>query len=279
VLSRGKGAIGDLERYLNNEGIPAYGENTGGYFESVEIQVFINLLKIVDNTRQDIPLISAMRCPVFGFSTAELAEIRISHRDGSFYDAVINYKDYGKDDELRTKVETMMDRILYWKEVKQTVTLGEFVRRLMYDTGYYDYCSGLPVGNQRTSNLRMLLEKAESFEEGNYSGLYGFLIYVEAMSNSNISVGEAKNISDNSDVVNVMTVHKSKGLEFPVVILMGAGKEIKFRGIGSPAAMHKDLGICLLNVNREEKWHRKTLMHRVIESKGDEKCQSSANTA
>lgn len=267
VLSRGKGVIGELERYLNNEGIPAYGENTGGYFESVEIQVFINLLKIIDNTRQDIPLISAMRCPVFGFDAAEMAEIRINGREGSFYDSVIQYKDDGSNIELRSKVASMIDKIEFWKEMKQTITLGELVRRLMYDTGYYDYCSGLPAGNQRTANLRLLMEKAENFEESNYTGLYGFLTYIEAMSKSNVSVGEAKNASEESDVVNIMTVHKSKGLEFPVVILMGAGKEIKFRGIGSPAAMHKDLGICLLNVNREQKWHRKTLMQRVIEGK------------
>lgn len=267
VLSRGKGAIGELERYLNNEGIPAYGENTGGYFESVEIQVFINLLKIIDNTRQDIPLISVMRCPVFGFDESELAEIRISGREGSYYDAVVEYMENGSGDELRNKVASMIEKIDFWKEMKHTITLGELVRRLLYDTGYYDYCSGLPAGNQRTSNLRLLMEKAENFEESNYTGLYGFLKYVEAMSNSNVAVGEAKNISDNGDVVNIMTVHKSKGLEFPVVILMGAGKEIKFRGIGSPAAMHKDLGICLLNVNREQKWHRKTLMQRVIEGK------------
>lgn len=267
VLSRSKSSIGDIERYLNNEGIPAYGENTGGYFETVEVQVFINLLKIIDNTRQDIPLISAMRCPVFGFNARELAEIRIAYREGSFYNAVKKYESEGENETLKDKIAHMMQQLSFWKEIKQTITLGELIRRLLYETGYYDYCSGLPVGHQRVSNLRMLVERAEAFEESNYTGLYGFLSYVEAMNKNSISIGEAKTTGNGKNVVNIMTVHKSKGLEFPVVILMGAGRTIKFRGVGSPAAMHKDLGLSLPFVNKEEKWHRKTLLQRAIEGK------------
>ncbi|MDO4486610.1 MAG: helicase-exonuclease AddAB subunit AddA [Bacillota bacterium] len=267
VLSRSRASIGEVERYLNNEGIPAYGENTGGYYETVEIQVFLNLLKIINNTRQDIPLISVMRCPIFGFSPKELAAIRIGCREGSFYSAVKEYSISGEDERLREKTTEMLHQLEYWKKIKQTVTLGELVRRLLYNTGYYDYCSGLPVGNQRISNLRMLVEKAEAFEENNYTGLYGFLSYVEAMKKNRITTGEAKSMGSGENVVNIMTVHKSKGLEFPVVILMGAGKTIRFKGTGSPAAMHKDLGISLPYVNREEKWHRKTLLQRAIEGK------------
>jgi len=137
----------------------------------------------------------------------------------------------------------------------------------LYETGYYDYCSGLPVGKQRISNLRMLVEKAATFEENNYTGLYGFLSYIDAMKKNNLSMGEAKTIGENEDVVRIMTVHKSKGLEFPVVILAGAGRTIRFRGSGSSMEMHKDCGIGLPLVNREEGWHKKTLLQRVIEGK------------
>lgn len=266
VLSRSKAAIGTLERFLNNEGVPAYGEVTGGYFETVEIQVFVNLLKVIDNTRQDIPLISVMRSPVFDFDVKELAAVRIACRDGSFYDAVRNYMEHGADQELRGRISAMMERIAYWKQLKNTVTLEELVRILMYETGYFDYCSGLPVGGQRISNLRLLVEKAGQFEQNNYSGLYGFISYIEAMKKNNISVGEAKLVGENENVVRVMTVHKSKGLEFPIVILTGMGRSIKYRGTGGAASMHKDFAIGLPHVNYQEKWHRKTLLQRVIEA-------------
>ena len=267
VLSRNRALIGDVEKYLNNEGIPAFGENTGGYFETVEVKVFLNILRIIDNTRQDIPLISVMRCPVFGFDPRELAAVRIASESGSYYDAVKAYAKEGQDEKLRKKVADMLSRIDYWKEIRQAIPLGELVRRLIYDTGYYDYCSGLPAGKQRIANLRMLVEKAEAFEESSYAGLYGFLSYVEAMEKNRISTGEAKLAGSGENAVSIMTVHKSKGLEFPVVILMGAGRSIRFKGTGSPAAMHKDLGISLPFVNREEKWHRKTLLQRAIEGK------------
>ena len=267
VLSRNRSVIGDVEKYLNNEGVPAYGENTGGYFETVEVQVFINLLKIIDNTRQDIPLISVMRCPVFGFEPEELASIRIASKGGSFYNAVKAYAEEGADERLKEKATDMFRQIGLWKEIKQTIPLGELVRRLLYDTGYYDYCSGLPAGKQRISNLRMLVEKAESYEETSYAGLYGFLSYVEAMNRNRITTGEAKLAGNGENAVSIMTVHKSKGLEFPVVILMGAGRTIKFKGTGGPAAMHKDLGISLPFVNREQKWHRKTLLQRAIDGR------------
>lgn len=161
----------------------------------------------------------------------------------------------------------MLEQLTYWKQLRRTVSLEELLRVLLYETGYYDYCSGLPVGKQRISNLRMLVEKAATFEESNYTGLYGFLSYIDAMKKNNLSMGEAKTIGENEDVVRIMTVHKSKGLEFPVVILAGAGRTIRFRGSGSSMEMHKDCGIGLPLVNREEGWHKKTLLQRVIEGK------------
>lgn len=266
VLSRSRSGIKTLERFLNNEGVPAFGENTGGYFETVEVQVFTNLLRVIDNTNQDIPLISVMRCPVFDFSVEELAAVRIEYRDGSFYEAVKGYTEGGADEALKEKLSRMLQQIAYWKELKNTITLEELVRILLYDTGYFDYCSGLPSGKQRISNLRLLVEKAGQFEQTSHSGLYGFISYIEAMKKNNLSIGEAKVIGENENVVRVMTVHKSKGLEFPVVILTGMGRSIRARGAGSGSVMHKDFAIGMPHVNRDEKWHRKTLLQRVIEA-------------
>ena len=267
VLSRSKASIPEIERYLNNEGIPAFGEAQGGYFDTVEIQVFINLLKVIDNKRRDIPLISVMQSVLFDFGLRELAQIRIACGEGSFYNAVKKYGEEGENPEIKKKIAAMLDKLSYWKALSKTVSLEELLRRLMYDTGYYDYCSGLPVGKQRVSNLRMLADRGAAFEKTNYSGLYGFLSYIEAMEKSSVSVGEAKLIGEDENVVRVMTVHKSKGLEFPLVILSGAGRRIKAGGAGTSAVIHKDFALGMPFVNRKECWHRKTILQKAIEGK------------
>ena len=208
-----------------------------------------------------------MHSPIFDFTAKELAKIRIAFREGSFYQAIRSYAETPVEEPLQEKVRKMLEQLTYWKQLRRTVSLEELLRVLLYETGYYDYCSGLPVGKQRIYNLRMLVEKAATFEESNYTGLYGFLSYIDAMKKNNLSMGEAKTIGENEDVVRIMTVHKSKGLEFPVVILAGAGRTIRFRGSGSSMEMHKDCGIGLPLVNREEGWHKKTLLQRVIEGK------------
>ncbi len=269
VLSRGRAEVREIERYLNNEGIPAYGETGEGYYESVEIQVFLNMLRIIDNMRQDVPLISVMRSVFFGFDIKEMAEIRKGKRNGSFYSAVKEYASGGRIPAIRRKITNMLDEIALWKEKGRSVPLDELVRTVMYDTGYYDYCSGLPVGNRRVSNLRMLVEKAAHFEETSHNGLSGFLGYVEAMKESRSSEAEAKIIGEGEDVVRVMTVHKSKGLEFPVVIMTGAGKKMN-KPDKSSIPMHKDLGIGLPLVNKDEKWRRKTILQKVISARKTE---------
>ena len=266
VLAKANKTVADVERYLNNEGIPAYGETGEGYYETVEILVFMNLLRVIDNMRQDVPLISVMRSSFFDFSAAELAKIRINKRDGSFCSAVREYAVSGPDADLREKIADMEAQIELWKETGKAVPLEELVRMLLYDTGYYDYCSGLPAGRQRASNLQIIVEKAAKFEKTNHSGLNGFLRYVEAMADSNTSEAEAKTISESEDVVRVMTIHKSKGLEFPVVILARAGSQV---GGGNPAnaPMHKNCGIGLPLINTEEHWRKKTLLQSVISAR------------
>ena len=267
VLSRGGAAIPQIERFLNNEGIPSYGETDGGYYETVEIQVFMNFLRVISNMNQDVPLISVMSSVVFDFSPRQLAQIRIEYRDGSFYSAVRRYAEQGSDEAVREKIGRMLDQIALWKEIARTLPLDELMRRLLYETGYYDYCSGLPTGRQRTSNLRLLLQKGAAYEETSHMGLYGFLAYVEAMRRTNQKVSEASLVGEGKDVVRIMTVHKSKGLEFPVVILAGAGKQIVASSDGKAPAMHKDFAVALPEVHTELRWSRKSLLQKVIAGK------------
>ena len=265
VLARGNNTIEKVERYLINEGIDAYGEGSGKYFETVEIQVFLNLLRIIINIRQDVPLISAMRSVVFGFSIEELVEIRIQSSEGSFSNAVKEYKNAGCDEKLRKKISNMLETVNLWKEISRTVPLEELINKVLFETGYYDYCSGLPVGSQRVSNLRLIADKAAGFERISHGGLYGFLQYIESMKESGGNESEARVISENEDVVRVMTIHKSKGLEFPVVILAGASKSITAKSSSMPITVHRDFGIGLNKVNRKEHWHRNTFIQTMID--------------
>ncbi|MGX8774360.1 MAG: UvrD-helicase domain-containing protein, partial [Bacillota bacterium] len=275
VIVRNNKEVEDIERYLINEGIDAYGESGGKYFETVEVQVFINLLRIIENMRQDVPLISAMRSVVFGFTVKELAAIRIACREGSFSDAVLSYAgadgaaggpDGAVDEALREKIRSMIRTVDVWKEISRTVPLEDLMKELLYSTGYYDYCSGLPVGRQRISNLRLIADKASKFEEMSHSGLYGFLRYVESMEDSDKTDSEAKVISEGENVVRVMSVHKSKGLEFPVVIFANASKGTEKADKGGRIKIHRKHGIGLPVINREEHWHRTSLLQKMIKN-------------
>ena len=267
VIVRNNAEVEALERYLNNEGIAAYGESGGKYFDTVEVQVFLNLLKIIENMRQDVPLISAMRSIVFGFTVRELAQIRIACRDGSFSDAVLAYAEESPEepeDPLREKIRSMIRTVDLWKEISRTVPLEDLMKEILYGTGYYDYCSGLPVGTQRISNLRLIIDKASRFEEMSHSGLYGFLRYIESMQSSDKTDSEAKTISESENVVRVMSVHKSKGLEFPVVIFANASKLTDRADSGGQIRIHRAHGIGLPIVNRQEHWRRTSMLQKMI---------------
>ena len=265
VLSRGGAAVSEIERYLNNENIPACGETAGGYYETAEIRIFLDLLKVISNFRQDVPLIGVMSAVFFDFTPMELAKIRIGRKSCRYYcDAVLDYAEHGEDQEIRTKVKDMIEKIALWKEMSRTVPLDELMRMLIYETGYYDYCSSLPAGHRRISNLRLLMERAAAYEETSYMGLFGFLDYVDAMKRSSQKVNEAPVAGEGENTVRVMTVHKSKGLEFPMVILVGAGKKITGRSAGFDPAMHKNFTIGLPLVDRDNHWRSKTLLQRTI---------------
>ncbi len=263
VLSRGGNAVGELENLLMNEGIPAYGENDEGYFESVEIQVFINFLRVTDNMRRDVPLASVMRSVLYNFTFNEMAHIRGEFPEGSFCEAVRAYGEEGRDETLKNKVRDFLSSLEYWRELAGTMALDDFVKRMLYDTGYYDYCSSLPVGRQRVSNLRLIVEKASAYEKMNHRGLSGFLRYIDAMAGAGLNVAPGKTLGENEDVVRIMTIHKSKGLEFPVVILIGAGRKTG-GSRGETVAMHKDFGLGLDYVDRENRIKKPTLLQKVI---------------
>lgn len=247
--------------------IPAYVDDSSGYFDTVEIEVFLNLLKVIDNKRQDLPLLSVMRSAVFDFTIEDLIQIRLHKKQASYFEAVLSYSKAGEDLDLRNRCLVTFEKLKLYREMAQALPLEEFIWKLMWDTGYYTYCGALPAGQQRQANLRALADKARDFQETGYSGIYGFLTYIQALEKRSVPMGQVKLINERDDIVRIMTIHKSKGLEFPVVIVAGLGKQFNFNKTGKGFVAHKDLGLGLTRVEHGEHWYRKTLMQTAIERK------------
>lgn len=271
ILMRGTKNYAEIfQEILTELDLPSYMDDSGGYFDTVEIQVFLNLLKIIDNKQQDLPLLSALRSAVFGFSIEELIRIRLQNKETSYFEAFracAESSENSGDEELSRKCRQVLERLAYYRSMASALALDEFIWNLMWETGYYTYCGALPSGQQRQANLRALADKARDFQATGYGGIYGFLTYIQAVEKRKIPMGQVKLINENEDIVRIMTIHKSKGLEFPIVIVAGLGKRFQLSKAGKGFLAHKDLGIGMTRCEYKEHWHRKTLMQTVIERK------------
>ncbi|MGI6733705.1 MAG: helicase-exonuclease AddAB subunit AddA [Anaerovoracaceae bacterium] len=264
-----RSAAGIAEIYceaLEREGIPAYMDTGDGYFDTLEISVFLNLLKVIDNRRQDVPLLSVLRSPIFGFSVAELAEIRVAYKTGSYFDALLYYSGQGERRELKERCERSLSLIAKWKQKAKVLPLPDFLWELIRETGYYSYVGALPGGNQRQGNLRALVDRGSAYENSSGKGLFGFINYIDAVRKGKIASAPTKLLGENDDVVRIMTVHKSKGLEFPFVLVGGLGRGFH-REKGGVASFHKQLGVALRQVDKERCCYRKTLLQNIIEAR------------
>lgn len=265
VLLRSSKGIGDLySKAFQEAGIPAYMEAGDGFLDSLEVGTFLNLLKVIDNKKQDIPLLSVLISPIFQFSLNELAEIRIQKKDGAYCDAFFTCAE--RDDTvLGDKCRNALKRIERWKQRNRLISLDIFLWELLNETGYYTYEGALPMGTQRQANLRALAARAASYQSSGGKGLFGFIHYIEAMKQKKIPIAPVKLITEGDDVVRIMTVHKSKGLEFPVTLVGGLGKnfhsEKKSKGIG----LHKDLGMALYWSDPKNHRYANTLLKEAID--------------
>ncbi|WP_026476628.1 helicase-exonuclease AddAB subunit AddA [Alkaliphilus transvaalensis] len=230
-----------LETFIQ-EGIPAYADANAGYFQTTEITIFLNLLKVIDNKRQDIPLLSVMRSPIGGFTIDELIEIRITHRKGSYYEAIEKYVEE-KTGELKEKLQIFKEKINHWFEISRYMKLDDFIWKILTDSGYYHYVGAMPGGLQRQANLRILLDRAAEFQKTSIKGLFNFIHFVGKLQSNKGDLDAAKILSENDNVVRIMSIHKSKGLEFPYVIVAGMGKNFNLRDSNDHVLLHKELGL------------------------------------
>lgn len=262
-----KDSINIYYEVLMSEGIPCYMDAGDGYFDTVEISLFLNLLRLIDNKKQDIPLLSIMRSPVFSFTTEEMIEIRNFSKERSYYEAFEGYSEKGTDEMLKNKCRGFIEKVDAWKQHASYMTLEEFLWDLLKETGYYEYISALPGGLQRQANLRMLIDKAGAFQNTSMKGLFSFINYIEQVKKSGTGISAVKLLGENDDVVRMMSTHKSKGLEFPVVVLAGLGKRFNRSNKSSKVILDRELGIGMRYVNPELSSYTNTLMQDIIKRK------------
>jgi len=228
---------------LQARSIPAYAELSSGYFEATEVETMLSLLRVIDNPYQDIPLAGALRSPIVGLTPEELALIRIAAGRTAYFDAVkAAESDQLLQESTRRKLTDFLERLERWRDEARRGALADLLWRVFRETGYYDFVGGMPGGLQRQANLRALHDRARQYEATSLRGLFRFLRFIDRMRDGGGDLGTARALGEQEDVVRIMTIHKSKGLEFPVVFVAGLGKPFNRQDLHSPFLMHKQLG-------------------------------------
>ncbi|MBO5994477.1 MAG: helicase-exonuclease AddAB subunit AddA [Firmicutes bacterium] len=265
ILMRSIKGRGDIfYKVLMENNIPCYVDDNKGYFDTIEINTFMSLMELIDNHKQDVQLLTVMRSEILDFEISELAEIRAAHREGSFYDSLVAYSEEGTSEELKEKCSNALNSIASWQELARVTPLEELVWTLMIDTGFYAAMGAMPGGALRQANLRLLADKALDYRKNQKGGLYGFIKYVDHIKEKEINMGQARVISEDEDTVRIMTIHHSKGLEFPMVLIAGYTRQLKGNSKQGRLYLHKDLGIGLSIVDHEHFWYRNTILQTLI---------------
>ena len=238
-----------FSQVLSSRGIPVYSASRTGYFSAQEVVTLLNYLRVCDNPRQDIPLTGVLHSPIVGCSAQELAMLRSECPDGMIYDSICCYieKEEVSEDNaeklgLRKKLRRFLEQLQKIRDMAAYTPIHELIMYILKDTGYGTYARAIPGGAQRGANLHMLVEKAMDYEKTSYRGLFNFIRYIEKLQKYEVDFGEVNLADAGSGAVQIMTIHKSKGLEFPVVFAAGMGKQFNFQDINAKFLIHPELG-------------------------------------
>lgn len=255
-----------FEEEIINLGMPVFSESSQEYLDSIEIQTIMSLLKIIDNPIQDIPLVTVLRSHIGNFTDDELVEIRLSDKYDNFYTAMQKAR-INVSSELKKKIDTFFHNLEKWRKEKEYLALDEFIWKLYSDTHYYTYVGLMPNGDLRQANLKMLFERAKQYETASFKGLYNFIQFIEKLHVGSNDLGAAKLIGENDDVIRIMSIHKSKGLEFPVVFLSATGKQFNLMDLNQNILLHQELGIGVKYIDYERQVQYDTLTKEAIRNK------------
>ncbi|KAB2952719.1 helicase-exonuclease AddAB subunit AddA [Heliorestis acidaminivorans] len=242
-------------------GIPAYAEVGSGYFEATEIAVMMALLKVIDNPRQDIPLVALLRSPLFRFSAAQLAEIRLADPTGSFYEALLAFATKNE------QAQAFLRELEKWRSKARSGPLASLIWQIYSETGFYDYVGAMVGGTQRQANLRALYSRALQYEKTSFRGLFRFLRFIERLQDQGGDLGTARALGEKEDVVRIMSIHKSKGLEFPVVFVPSLGNRFNQMDRQQKLLLHKELGFGPLVLQQEGRYYYPSIAKLAIDRK------------
>ena len=288
-----------FEKEIANLNMPVFSDVSSEYLESMEIQTIMNLLKVIDNPMQDIPLVTVLRSSIGMFTDNELVEIRGNNKNITFYESlknkleelknlekenVNNIPNKGKKNtsdkyeaqsdkiskeqenlmELKNKIENFINNINKWQKEEKYLALDELIWKIYSDTNFYNYVTLLPNGSLRQANLKMLFERAKQYESASFKGLFNFINFIDNIHSNSGDLSSAKLIGENENVIRIMSIHKSKGLEFPVVFLSCVGKQFNLQDLNESIILHQDLGFGPKYINAEKAIEYTTLAKEAI---------------
>jgi len=266
ILTRSiSGFAENFAEQLNKEGIPTHVGTREGYFSVQEVGVVLSYLRALDNQMQDIPLAAVLTSPIGNLTDRDLALIKSDNKECAFHLAVSAYRKNGQDEKVRQKLEKCMSQMDEFRHIVPYTPIQELLYKILDDTGYGDYVSAMPGGEQRIANLEMLIEKARAFENTSYKGLFHFVRYIEQLQKYDVDYGEANIEDEESQNVRIMTIHKSKGLEFPIVFVAGMGKGFNMQDARSAVSLHAKLGVGLDAYNMEDRTRCAGMMKKIIQ--------------
>ncbi len=281
ILFRAVSGVGETYRkVLNEKGIPVHLVSKTGYFETLEIQSILNVLRVLDNPTLDIPFLGTMKFPYFGFSDTDIAKIKCaveSKEKMSLYNRTLEYRFLeNAEEDLLEKVERLLNTIEKYREKKAYTPIKELIGEILDETGYLSYVSALPAGTQRRANLELLLEKAGDFEKTSFYGLFHFIRYIETIKEREVDFGEANILDEKANVVRIMTIHNSKGLEFPICFVSGMSKQFNLMDTRNAIISDVELGIGVDYIDPKNRIKRKTSRKNLVslfmqqDTKGEE---------
>ena len=268
ILLRSPGSWGDeLVEQLSARGIPSHRMSESGYFGTSEVQTVLSLCHVIDNPLQDIPLAAVLRSPFFDFSDEELAKLHLQGTHAFFYDHVEDYAVNGGEKELREKCEHFLETLKDYRTRSRCASVHELLDQILRESGYLNFVRALPAGEKRLANVEMLLQQAVSFERTSYKGLFSFIRYMEQLQKYEVDFGEADVTLEHANVVRIMSIHKSKGLEFPIVFVSGLGRKFNKRDSTDAMILDSTYGVGLACVEGKKHRKRTTLLREMIASR------------
>lgn len=265
ILLRSAGTSAEVyAEVFDKMGIPLKTDISSGFFNTTEVMITTNFLSLIDNPRQDIPLISVLYSPIYGLSADDLMNIKFEGGKGDFYGCLKHYRENGSDGNIKNAVNGFFDDLELFRNNEEHLTIAELILKFYSVTGYFDMAGAITDGKLRQANLRMLVSRAESYENSDFHGLFNFIKYIERIKTTGVDVGEAKTVGGNTDMVRLMTIHKSKGLEFPIVFVAGLGKKFNKEDSRRELLMHQDLGFGVKRFDYKNRIVYETASRRII---------------